>query len=81
MGGALLASSMLALLREDAAACATVATAEQAAAMQGVSEVALTGKQAMWAGSEEDRERQQREKKQLIEAYIREWRHPPVQYK
>jgi hypothetical protein len=79
--GALAASSVFALLREDARACASVATAEQAAAIQGVSEAALTRKQAMWAGSEEDREREKREKQELREAHRRVWGHDPAEYK
>lgn len=69
------------LLRDDAEHLTTVATAEQAAAIDGVSRAALMGDEAMWAGSDEDRERQKREKQRLIEMYERTWGRKPDEFR
>lgn len=68
MTGQLPAHAVLALLRADAVYFATVSTVEQAAAMQGVTAAELTTREAMWAGSDADLARQEREKEQLIAA-------------
>ena len=64
-----LPTACVALLREDAAYIASVATVEQAAEMAGVSEGVLTGTDAMWSGSDEDRERQRIERERLRAAH------------
>jgi hypothetical protein len=56
------------LLRDDAAHFATVATRDQAAAMQGVTTAELTGDEAMWADSDADRARLKREKERHVAA-------------
>lgn len=68
------------LLRDDADHLATVATAEQAAAIHGVSRAALSGDQAMWAGSDEDGAFQKRERERLIEQYESVWGRPPPEF-
>ena len=62
------AHAIVGLLREDADYLATVSTVEQAAEMAGVSEGTLTGTDAVWSGSDEDRARQRREREALIAA-------------
>jgi hypothetical protein len=59
------AAQVFGLLRDDANTFASISTRPQAAAMEGVSEAALTGEGAMWAGSDEDREFQRRERERL----------------
>jgi tetratricopeptide (TPR) repeat protein len=66
--GQLPVHSVLALLRADVVYCATVSTVEQAAGMRGVTTAELTTREAMWAGSEADLARQEREKEQLVAA-------------
>ena len=78
--GDLLAGGVFELLRKDARYFATASTLEQAAEMQGVSEGALRGKEAMWAGSDEDLAFQQREKKRLMEEHARIWGSPPAEF-
>lgn len=41
----------------------------------------LTGKGAMWAGSEEDVAFQKRERQRLIEEHARTWGLPPAEFK
>jgi hypothetical protein len=48
--------------------------------MQGVSEAMLTGDQAMWAASDEDREWRRRERERLIADYERQWGRPPPEF-
>lgn len=74
------AHSVFGLLRDDARHCATVATTDQAAEAEGVSRSVLTGRDALWAGSDEARERERREKAEALEAYRLEWGAPPAEY-
>jgi chromosome segregation protein len=64
--GELPAHAVLALLRSDAEYLATVSTVEQAAGMRGVTTAELTTREAMWAGSDADLARQNREKERLL---------------
>ena len=50
------------LLRNDVQCLSTASTVDQAAEMQKTTSRLLVGKAAMWAGSEEDKEFQEREK-------------------
>jgi hypothetical protein len=68
---------VLAVLRADAEHFSTVATVEQAAAMQGVSTGELKGDEAMWAGSDADLAAQKREKERLRAMYEATWGRPP----
>ena len=65
---ALPVAAILGLLREDAAYVASVSTVEQAAELAGISEGTLTGRHAVWSGSDEDRARRAREREALIAA-------------
>jgi hypothetical protein len=65
---AVIASAAFDLLRDDAEVLTTLSTREQAAAMQGTTTAALSGEEAMWAGSDEDVARQQRERERVIAA-------------
>ena len=76
----MVASEVFDLLRSDATVFTTISTREQKAEMEGVSEAMLVGDQAMWAGSDEDREWQRREKARLLEEHVRVWGRPPDQF-
>ena len=70
---------MFEILRSDATHLATASTIEQAAELRDTTVAALTGREAMWEGSDEDLERIAREKKQAIERYRERWgRNPPA---
>lgn len=77
---ALPADGVFNLLRADGRFAATVSTVDQAAAIEGVSGRRLTGRHSIWAGSDEDLERQRREKEERIEAYKREWGMAPREW-
>lgn len=49
---------------------------EQAAEMQSTTPGALTGRDALWAGSDEDLKRQKREKQRALERYESVWGPP-----
>ena len=74
------ARGVFGLLREDAGFCAEVSTLAQGAAIAGVTPAKLTGREALWVGSEEHREREKREKEQRIENFRRQWGYLPPEY-
>jgi len=73
-------ANVLALLRADLEHVATAATLEQAAAAEGKTKGAFTGREATWAGRAEDHARERAEKQQQIDDYTREWGFPPAEY-
>lgn len=70
------AHAVLKLLRSDATHLSTVSTVDQAAEIQSTTAGVLTGRGALWAGSEEDLERQQREKERARAEYESVWGPP-----
>jgi hypothetical protein len=74
------AHSVFALLHADADYCASVATVEQAAAIEGVSPSVLRSSDAIWERSPEHEERQRREKEAAMKRYASEWGQPPAEY-
>ena len=78
--GALNAAAVFELLREDARACSSVATADQAAAMYGAREARLSAKRAKWEETKEGREEQRLENERGMRGYISEWGIPPAEY-
>ena len=74
------AAQVFDLLRDDANVFTTISTRDQAAAMQGTTTAALTGDEAMWAGSDEDREFQRRERERQIADYERQWGRKPPEF-
>jgi len=74
------AASVFALLRADVDHCASAITLDQAAAAEGKTKTALTGRDASWAGRAEDHERERKEKAERIADYEREWGIKPAEY-
>ncbi|MEJ7570037.1 MAG: hypothetical protein WKF41_17450 [Gaiellaceae bacterium] len=74
------AASVYALLRADVDHCASAITVEQAAAAEGQTTSALTGREASWAGRAEDHARDRAEKAERIADYIKEWGVVPREY-